>query len=733
MRDGKFPEALALYERAIPKIPRANKQELSAAFINAGNCYAASSKLNEAFADFQKATEVDPENIDARLHLAEFFIAAGVPNHAREHLDFVLSRNPDDAAALGMLGTIESAAQHYDIAKKLLEKSVANDPQRPTVAVALAEIYNREDKIAQARSVLVKAASAASDVKKSAYAWLALGRLEEQEGIAAAAEEAYRSAVKADDSVLTNFRLAQFLERSARIEEAEKVLVHLDSLRPGEPSALADFHLSAGHPEKALKQYAEKLPSDPKPDNKSAAQHATPETLTGRIIEAQMQLDRERGTQANGSLSAKLLLSKHSGLLDGTATAVLATETALADGDVAEAETQARIAVTRGPDSAAAHYVRGLVFNRLDKIAEAKEEWNSALDAESDYVPAQLALARQNLHENDLPTAEEHVSSVIREEPANLDALCLYARVLLAQGRVSPARGIAKRAMAVDGNAEEPQLVLGMIDLHDQRFGSALLHFQHSLVLNPRSAEAMNGMLDVYRQGKLSRAVLAKMEKVASAPPSSASLMEITGRLYLEKHLLKDAVRVLSQVLQSDPMRDGTALALAQALDAEGHEKTASDLVLSAGTKGSSALFQLQGADAQERGDYTAAIESYENAMRSGESSGVVANNLAWTYAQSGTNLDRALELARSAVEREPKNAAALDTLGVVQLKRRHYSQAVGALNKAVSMMVGPNWDAQRPEVYRHLAEAYQGAGLPEKSAEALGMAQHSISRSLAK
>src|SRR5437879_4255552 len=106
MRDGKLPEALALYERAIPKIPVANKQEHAAALINAGNCLASLQKLNEAFADFQKATEVDPENLDARLHLAEFFIAAGVPNHAREHLEFVLSRNPEDAAALGMLGTI---------------------------------------------------------------------------------------------------------------------------------------------------------------------------------------------------------------------------------------------------------------------------------------------------------------------------------------------------------------------------------------------------------------------------------------------------------------------------------------------------------------------------------------------------------------------------------------------------------------------------------------------------
>jgi tetratricopeptide (TPR) repeat protein len=723
-RDGKLPEALGLYERAIARIPQRAVREKSTALVNAGNCLFGLSRLNEAFADFQLATEVDPENLDSRLHLSEFLIAAGLPNKAVEHLAFVLSRSPENAAALGLMGTIEAAAGHFDKAKELLEKSVANDPQRPSIAVALAEIYNREDKVPDARSVLLKAASSASDVKKSAYAWLALGRLEEQEGIAAAAEEAYRSAAKAEDSVLTNLRLAQFLERSARIEEAEKVLQHVDSLRPAEPSALADFQLNRGRAADALKTYS--LPVAEVKAGASAGTAQPASALTGRIIEAQIQLDRELKAKsvADNDFTAKSLLTKHRYLLDRTSAAILESEAALAVGDLAEAEVKARVAVEQSPDSAAAHYIRGVVFKRQEKVAEAKAEWNSALDADVEYVPARLALARQNLQEKDFVTAEEHASSVVRQEPANLDALCMYARVLMAQQRLASARSIVKRAIAVDYKSAEPRLILGEIETEAKRYGAAFLEFQRAMLLDSQSQDAITGLLAVYRHGVVTRSVLQKMERVAEAPPSSAPLLEIAGRLYADKHLYKDAVRVLQRVLEIEPQRQTAALSLAEAHNALGDSGKAAELMTRTDQNNSWVKMQLRAAHEQEGNNSDAAIKNYESALRSGDTSGLAANNLAWAYAQRGTNLDRAFELARTAVERNPKNAAVLDTLGVVQLKRRNYTEAVGAFSIALSLMQGAEWEAQKPDVYRHLADAYMAAGLPNQSASALAKAQ---------
>ena len=56
---------------------------------------------------------------------------------------------------------------------------------------------------------------------------------------------------------------------------------------------------------------------------------------------------------------------------------------------------------------------------------------------------------------------------------------------------------------------------------------------------------------------------------------------------------------------------------------------------------------------------------------------GVAANNLAWIYAQRSINLDRALELAKSAHQSLSRDPGVMDTLGYVYLRRREYDQAI--------------------------------------------------------
>ena len=80
------------------------------------------------------------------------------------------------------------------------------------MAISLAQVYAREHDFAAARRVLTDAATTTADQRQAALAWMALGRLGEQEGDRDDAEQSYRAAVKADDSVLTNCRFAQFLE-----------------------------------------------------------------------------------------------------------------------------------------------------------------------------------------------------------------------------------------------------------------------------------------------------------------------------------------------------------------------------------------------------------------------------------------------------------------------------------------------------------------------------------------
>src|SRR5205807_10366797 len=127
-----------------------------------------------------------------------------------------------------------------------------------STAVALADLYGSAGEFEKARQVLIKSAEAN---KIEPVAFLALGRLEEEQGNGEAAESAYRKAVATNDGPETNLRLAQHLLRAARVQEAEEILSHIDSRKPLESTALPDFELSSGRGIRAAMHYLSALQS----------------------------------------------------------------------------------------------------------------------------------------------------------------------------------------------------------------------------------------------------------------------------------------------------------------------------------------------------------------------------------------------------------------------------------------------------------------------------------------
>ena len=104
--------------------------------------------------------------------------------------------------------------------------------------------------------------------------------------------------------------------------------------------------------------------------------------------------------------------------------------------------------------------------------------------------------------------------------------------------------------------------------------------------------------------------------------------------------------------------------------------------------------------------------EQYERGLQQGDPTGTAANNLAWILAEQGKNLDRALALAQRARLLAPQNPAVLDTLGVIHLKRREYSQAVRTLKKAMELAtINPVSSETLVQFRHHLAEAYLCSG----------------------
>jgi tetratricopeptide (TPR) repeat protein len=282
--------------------------------------------------------------------------------------------------------------------------------------------------------------------------------------------------------------------------------------------------------------------------------------------------------------------------------------------------------------------------------------------------------------------------------------------VLIAKKDFSAANSIALRYQKIDKASPASHLLLGESALAQHRLAYSLIEFEQAVLLDPESPAAMDGLVRVYRMGTITRPMLQRMERTAAAPPSSAPLMELAGRLYAEHGWNEDANRCFQSALAIDSKRSTAAVQLAALESRTGNPEAATS---SAGSTSRTNALLLSGLRADSGHNNQAAISAYEEALKKGDNTGVAANNLAWIYAEAGTNLDRALELAQRARDANPISPAVTDTLGYVLLKRRQYSMAVAELKRADELMkVQKSGDAELAAAIRqHLAEAYRNSG----------------------
>lgn len=108
----------------------------------------------------------------------------------------------------------------------------------------------------------------------------------------------------------------------------------------------------------------------------------------------------------------------------------------------------------------------------------------------------------------------------------------------------------------------------------------------------------------------------------------------------------------------------------------------------------------------------------YEQALRLDPENTLALNNLAYIFARQNRNLRRALEMSSRAVEREPDNAAYLDTYGWILYRLGRLEEARTALRHAVSIYESSETMQHYSEVLRALGEDFMAEYYLNKSEE---------------
>ncbi len=113
------------------------------------------------------------------------------------------------------------------------------------------------------------------------------------------------------------------------------------------------------------------------------------------------------------------------------------------------------------------------------------------------------------------------------------------------------------------------------------------------------------------------------------------------------------------------------------------------------------------------RGEEREARFHYRRALELQDQSPVIMNNMAWVLAhQEPPELEQALILANSAVEKRPEDPNLLDTRGTIYLKQGEWKLALNDLEKALKTI-----DSAKP-VHEKLSQIYTRLGLEEIASE---------------
>jgi len=591
----------------------------------------------EAVERLQAAPQLDGEN---RLVLAEALARLGHTDEALKALEPVIQDTALAARAYAARGDVLLRAGRIDDGLAALETAVSrSDPVHDRAAFLGAEsvLVNLQlslGKIEAARTGLKRlqdSAPTALSVRVTA------GRLALAERRFAAASDDFSQIVRAmPDNTRVRGLLAVALMEQGAVGQAESQLDEILQREPANAVArrmLADLQLRAGRPEAAQATLA-RLEPQSSPDGATLLIVARAALASGDRESALRALERA-GSVASTDPALRLELAgaylqagspdRALGLLDARpATGARAHREALLHvlalagskkTDIARAEAE-RYA-TDHPQDPAAQNVAGLYFVVARQPDLARPYFEAALKLAPADVEALGSLAQLEVSERHFDAAESLLKRWLAARPDATPARMGLAQVALMKGDGATARRWLEQARTADPKAIEPRLALARADAADGGSDAARLVVNEALALDPKRLVTLStAALVEERAGDLGKAT-DYLRRAVQIAPTAVDIRTDLGRVLLAGGDVPGARAAFSQALEMRPGYWPAVEGLARSLERAGDHEGVAALLQDLKAKPSNRItgWVLDGNLAAARGDYAAAVASYNRAL----------------------------------------------------------------------------------------------------------------------
>jgi tetratricopeptide (TPR) repeat protein len=349
-------------------------------------------------------------------------------------------------------------------------------------------------------------------------------------------------------------------------------------------------------------------------------------------------------------------------------------------------------------------------------VPDAIKAYNEVLRINPRVVAAQLELSRLNLAAGNRDAAVRYATEAKQSAPASPDVRVALVRSLLTQRDLDRAGIEIAELLRGRPDLAVAHALNGMLNAMRNKEASARAAYTKALELDPQNVEAIGGLVALDLQNKQLAPAVSRIDTALAKQPDNLQLMTVAARVYDTAGQPDKAEQVLRRAVAADPRFLTSYELLAQLymkqrkLDAaraefEGIVKREPRAVGPRTMVG--IILQAQGKREEAKRWYQATVVDLGTAP-------IAANNLAYIYAEEGSNLDVALQLASGAKKDLPDNPQVNDTLGWVYYKKDLAGLAIGPLEEAAKKI------PDSPEIQYHLGMAYAKTSDTAKARAAL-------------
>jgi tetratricopeptide (TPR) repeat protein len=361
----------------------------------------------------------------------------------------------------------------------------------------------------------------------------------------------------------------------------------------------------------------------------------------------------------------------------------------LADRRFAEAESAARAANGIDADRFEPLYVLGTIALEQRRMDDALAFLRKAAAAAPRAPGPQIQLGRLELARGNATVALQYAREAVSLAPRQPLAQLLLVHALLAARDVKNAETASAQLLRDNPGSPEAQSAAGSVALLKGDLSEARRAFTRALALAPQSPEALSGLAQVELSAKQPAAAVALASRTVAQHPDDLGILLVAARTFLAAKDLRQAEATLQQALKAPGA--GSSLQLYGMLagiyftEKRLDEAKSQFETLARQEPSSIAAPTMIGIILQLQNKPAEAQAVYERLLQTNAKAPIAANNLAMLLADSGQQLDVALNHAQAAKNALPQDPAINDTLGWVYFKKGLSDLAIASFKVSVT------------------------------------------------